>query len=49
MTRFQALMKTRVRQLQLMARTIADIGRSEAITRVHLAEVLQYRPKLDFV
>jgi len=44
------------RQLQLMARayhrelklsrTIADLAGFEAIIQVHLAEVLQYRPKL---
>jgi len=55
----QALMKTARRQLQLTARaehrvlklsrTIADLVGSEAITQVHLAEVLQYRPKLDLL
>ncbi len=53
----QALMKTAMRQLQLTApayhrvlklsRTIADLAGSEAITQVHLAEAMQYRPKLD--
>jgi len=55
----QALMKTAMRQLQLTARayhrvlklsrTIADLTGSEAITQVHLAEVLQYRPKLELM
>jgi magnesium chelatase family protein len=50
-------MKTAMRQLQLTARayhrvlklsrTIADLEESEGITHVHLAEALQYRPKLD--
>ncbi|MDY6866807.1 MAG: ATP-binding protein [Chloroflexota bacterium] len=52
----QALMKTAMRQLQLTARvyhrvlklsrTIADLAGSDTITQVHLAEALQYRPKL---
>jgi len=55
----QALMKTAMRQLQLTARayhrvlklsrTIADLTGSESITQVHLAEALQYRPKLDLM
>jgi len=55
----QNLMKTAMRQLQLTARayhrvlklsrTIADLAGSEAITQVHLAEALQYRPKLDLM
>ncbi len=55
----QALMKTVMHQLQLTARayhrvlklsrTIADLEGSEAITQVHLAEALQYRPKLDLM
>jgi magnesium chelatase family protein len=52
-------MKTAMRQLQLTARayhrvlklspTIADMAGSEAITHAHLAEALQYRPKLDLI
>jgi magnesium chelatase family protein len=55
----QALMKTAMRQLQLterayhrvlkLSRTIADLAGSEAITQVHLAEALQYRPKLEML
>jgi len=55
----QNLMKTAMRQLQLtarayhrvlkQARTIADLAGSEDITQVHLAEALQYRPKLDLM
>ena len=55
----QALMKTAMRQLQLTARayhrvlklsrTISDLAGLEAITQVHLAEALQYRPKLDLM
>jgi magnesium chelatase family protein len=55
----QALMNTAMRQLQLTARathrvlklsrTIADLAESRAITQVHLAEALQYRPKLDLM
>jgi magnesium chelatase family protein len=55
----QALMKTAMRQLQLTARayhrvlklsrTIADLAGDEAITQVHLAEALQYRPKLELM
>ena len=53
----QALMKTAMRQLQLtarayhrvlkLARTIADLAVADEITQVHLAEALQYRPKVD--
>jgi magnesium chelatase family protein len=55
----QNLMKTAMRQLQLtarayhrvlkLARTIADLAGAEEITQVHLAEALQYRPKLDLM
>jgi len=55
----QGLMKTAMRQLRLTARayhrvlklsrTIADLAGSEAITQVHLAEALQYRPKLELM
>jgi len=55
----QALMKTAMRQLQLTARayhrvlklsrTIADLAGAEEITQVHLAEALQYRPKLELM
>ncbi len=48
-----------MRQLQLTARayhrvlklsrTITDLVGSEVITHVHLAEVLQYRPKLELM
>ena len=53
----QNLMKTAMRQLQLtarayhrvlkLARTIADLAGAEEITQTHLAEALQYRPKVD--
>ena len=55
----QALMKTAMRQLQLtarayhrvlkLARTIADLAGADEITQVHLAEALQYRPKVDVI
>lgn len=55
----QNLMKTAMRQLQLNARayhrvlklslTIADLAGSEAITHAHLAEALQYQPKLELM
>ena len=55
----QTLMKTAMRQLQLtarayhrvlkLARTIADLAGEEDINQVHLAEALQYRPKVDLM
>jgi magnesium chelatase family protein len=55
----QSLMKTAMRQLQLtarayhrvlkLARTIADLSGMDDITQVHLAEALQYRPKLELM
>ena len=32
-----------------LARTIADLAGAEDITQLHLAEALQYRPKLDLM
>jgi magnesium chelatase family protein len=53
----EALMRTAMSQLQLsarayhrvlkLARTIADLAGEENIAPVHLAEALQYRPKLN--
>jgi magnesium chelatase family protein len=52
----RTLMKTAMSQLQLsarayhrvlkLARTIADLAGSQSIAPQHLAEALQYRPKL---
>jgi len=39
-------MRAAMTQLNLSARTIADLTGCEEIQSVHLAEALQYRPKL---
>jgi magnesium chelatase family protein len=32
-----------------LSRTMADLAGAEEITQVHLAEALQYRPKVDVI
>ncbi len=53
------LMKSAMAQLQLsarashrvlkLARTIADLQGMESISSTHLAEALQYRPRIDLI
>jgi len=37
------------KKLLKLTSTIADLAGTEAITKVHLAEALQYRPKLELM
>jgi len=58
LSKYQSLMRAVMRQLNLsacvyhrmrsvkLARTMADLAGSEEIQSAHLAEVLQYRPKI---
>jgi magnesium chelatase family protein len=48
MCQLQLAARAHHRALQL-SRTIADFGGSEAITHAHLAEALQYCPKLELM
>jgi magnesium chelatase family protein len=58
-TESQNLMRIAMKQMQLtargyhrvikLARTIADLAGANEITQVHLAEGLQYRPKMDLM
>ncbi|MBP9040877.1 MAG: magnesium chelatase, partial [Anaerolineaceae bacterium] len=55
----RSLMRAAMNQMQLsarayhrilkLARTIADLAGSSQITTIHLAEALQYRPRVDTI